>query len=127
MTMKTERNTRQKQIIYSALCEADHPTATELYEALTEREPKISRGTVFRVLGQFADSGKINRVGLPDGPARFDAKLYPHAHAHCAVCGRVFDVADDEISAVLNKQTVEGFTVYGARVEITGICKNCKQ
>lgn len=53
-----ERQTRQKSIIYDALKTLDHPTATEVYGYVHERHPSVSRATVFRVLGGFAQTGR---------------------------------------------------------------------
>lgn len=119
-----KRNTVQKQLIYAALCSADHPTATELYDILRAENPKLSLGTVYRVLSQFADDGRVIRLGSSDEPSRYDATLTPHAHAHCVICGRVFDLSDDEISAVL-KKSPQGFKVLSSKVEYTGVCGDC--
>lgn len=124
--MKTTRNTQQKQIILQALMQADHPTATELYESIHERYPVISRATVFRVLSQFAESGKINKLSLSDSSARFDAYTAPHAHAHCLGCGRVFDVYRPELDELTAKIGLDGFSVVSSRIEFTGYCKNCR-
>ena len=53
----TQRKTKQKQAIYDALAALDHPTATQVYERVHEEHPTVSRGTVFRVLGGFAERG----------------------------------------------------------------------
>ncbi|MFQ7079625.1 MAG: transcriptional repressor [Christensenellaceae bacterium] len=58
-----ERQTRQKSIIYDALKTLDHPTATEVYGYVHERHPSVSRATVFRVLGGFAQTGRALGCG----------------------------------------------------------------
>ncbi len=105
---------------------ADHPTATELYEIVRRDNPTISRGTLFRVLAQFADSGKIKKLSFADNSARFDAKITPHAHARCLLCGRIFDVSDGDIAGVLGKKNIGEFEIYSAALDFTGCCRNCK-
>ena len=122
----TPRNTKQKKIIMDALRCADHPTATELYETVKAENPSISRGTVFRVLSQFAQSGEITKLCFADSPARFDARLTPHAHAHCIYCGKVFDVFDEELSSALHKKQAGGFEIYNASLDFSGCCPDCK-
>lgn len=125
--MAVQRNTKQKKIIYDALRCADHPTATELYEAIHAENPSISRGTVFRVLSQFAENGEAVKLSLSDSSARFDAFTHPHAHAHCIYCGRVFDLADKDVAPLFEKKSTGGFEIYSARIEFSGCCSDCKQ
>lgn len=123
-TVKTERNTKQKQAIYHALTVLDHPSATEVYEYLHGQYPSISRGTVFSALRLFSERGKARRLTLSDGEARYDDRLSPHAHARCRKCNRIFDVTlpeDDWWKAV----SVKAFTVDGCEVELTGTCEQC--
>ncbi len=121
------RNTKQKQAIYEALCALDHPSATEVYDRLHTEYPTISRGTVFRVLGGFAESGKVRKLQLSDSDDRYDPTLAPHYHARCRVCGRVEDVFLPEADALLGaiKET-EHFTINGYDVEFFGACKDCR-
>jgi Fur family peroxide stress response transcriptional regulator len=104
----------------------DHPTASELYESIHPDNPAISKATVFRVLSQYADSGKILRLTLEDSPTRYDYNTTPHVHAHCNICGRVFDVWDDKYNSLLTVPSVEGFEVTSCNIELNGICKDCK-
>lgn len=122
--MAAERNTIQKQTIYDALVALGHPSATELYEYIHPAHPAISRGTVFRVLGGFADSGRANRLSFSGSDDRFDATLVPHAHAVCRLCGSITDVYLPEETVV--PQT-DGFLVEECRTELRGVCKNCKK
>ncbi len=127
MQRGTERQTKQKQAIYEVLCSLDHPSATEVYERIRTQFPTISRGTVFRVLGGFAESGKIRKLQLADTDDRYDPTLAPHYHARCRGCGRVIDVVSPQAEAVLRGVRVGGFTVDGAEVEFFGLCDDCKK
>lgn len=106
--------------------EADHPTASELYEIIHESYPNISRATVFRVLAQFAENGEILKLSLSESSARFDARLTPHAHAHCLICGRVFDVYGKELDGILNMRRFGDFDIVASNLEFIAVCKDCK-
>ena len=87
-----ERQTKQKSVIYEALCTLDHPTATEVYAWLQETNPTISRATVFRVLAGFADGGKALELRMAGSDVRYDFNTMKHYHVHCRECGKVADV-----------------------------------
>ncbi len=121
----THRNTRQKKIIMDALKAADHPTATELCDIVHEQYPGISRATIFRDLGAFAEEGSVQKVTLSDGEARYDANIKPHAHARCVCCGRIYDVFDDRISLLIGDEDLGGFEIYSATLEFSVKCPLC--
>ncbi len=122
-----ERQTKQKGIIYDALKALDHPTATEVYGYVRERYPTVSRATVFRVLGGFADHGKALELRAAGSEVRYDYNVMPHYHARCEKCGKVADVKTEGISESVLRATAEhGFAVRGYSVEFFGVCKDCQ-
>ena len=128
MAETSARNTKQKQAIYEALCALDHPSASEVYDRVHTEHPTISRGTVFRVLGGFAESGRVRKLQLSDSDDRYDPTLAPHYHARCALCGRVEDVFLPEADGVLGGvRTVGSIDINGYDVEFFGVCKDCRK
>lgn len=125
--MQGQRNTEQKKIILNELACADHPTASQLYEIVRQNHPNISRATVFRVLSQFAESGKIKKIELLGSDTRFDARCYPHAHMHCVGCGKIIDVLTDEFDQVLNLKDFKGFKIHTCEIEFSGLCAECDE
>ena len=124
-----ERQTKQKSIIYEALCSLDHPTATEVYSALQETNPTISRATVFRVLSGFAEGGKALELRMAGSDVRYDFNTMRHYHVHCKDCGKVADVElswKARLPKVMTKEG-EGFTVEGYSVEFIGRCPTCNK
>ena len=121
-----ERQTKQKQIIYNALCALDHPTATEVFGAVHEEYPSVSRATVFRVLGGFVTSGKALELKLAGNETRYDYNVMPHVHARCVCCGKVADVEVEGLPKEgLRAKTCENFFIQGYLVEFFGTCKGC--
>ena len=124
--MGAVRHTRQKQAVYEALARLDHPTATEVYESVRRDYPTLSRGTVFRVLGGFAEEGRARRVNLFGSETRYDATLAPHAHGRCRVCGRVQDVFLPRFAEIAAEAECCGFSAEGCEVEFYGVCAACR-
>lgn len=121
-----ERQTQQKQIIYSALTTLDHPTATEVYAYVHEQHPTVSRATVFRVLGGFAGSGRALELRSAGNEVRYDYNIQPHYHARCEKCGRVVDVVAEGIApSGLSARAMTAFKVKGYGIEFFGECQNC--
>jgi Fe2+ or Zn2+ uptake regulation protein len=60
---KRKRNTRQKAVVYQIVKSShDHPTAEKIYERAKKEIPKISLGTVYRILKELAEEGKIREI-----------------------------------------------------------------
>lgn len=122
-----ERQTKQKQIIYDALKALDHPTATEVYGYVHAQHPGVSRATVFRVLGGFAENGRARELRAAGNEVRYDYNVEPHYHARCVCCGRVSDVwAAGMPVGGLTVTNDCGFSVEGYTVEFFGTCYACR-
>lgn len=86
------RLTRQREVIFGALCGTDtHPTAEELLEAVRASEPGLSLATVYNTLDALVDGGLCRRLATPAGTCRYDADTRDHAHA-VLDDGRVLDL-----------------------------------
>lgn len=126
LKQKGHRSTRQRQIILEEVQKrASHPNATEIYEAVRQRIPNVSLGTVYRGLGLLAELGLIRRLEQ-DGPARFDSNLSEHYHLICTQCKGIFDI-DTSILEKLNTHGLEadGFEINGLKLELHGLCPSC--
>ncbi|MBQ5951267.1 MAG: transcriptional repressor [Lachnospiraceae bacterium] len=105
----------------------DHPTADDIYLELRARDPRISRGTVYRNLKRMAQTGEIGLVQT--SPAeRFDLRTDPHSHLRCCLCGRVWDAPvpyreeDDRMA-----EETTGFSVRGHSTVFEGVCADCRK
>ena len=127
--MKNERNTLQKRIVSDVFCSMNnHPLAGMVYEAVQEKFPGISKATVYRLLAEAAEEGKIQRLKLTDANDRYDITLGKHYHIICRCCGSVADVEAKDWDAELTSDAkgCEGFSVEGCHVEFVGVCKRCQ-
>ncbi len=122
------RLTPQRQVIMEELAKVNtHPTASEVYDMVRKRIPRIGLGTVYRNLDLMAEKGLIIKLEVSGSQKRFDATTAPHYHIRCIKCGRVDDV-DMEPLASLESQVVAStaYQVLGHNVEFTGVCSDCQ-
>ena len=124
-TIKRKRMTKQRSVIYKALCSTDcHPNAEWIYNKVRQEIPEISLGTVYRNLQVLRDDGKINGFSFGQGQCRFDANTEPHGHFVCRSCGRILDFPAE---GLLNKEALAKVPgkVNSLQIECYGVCKDC--
>lgn len=106
----------------------NHPTAEEVYKAVSAEHPNISRGTIYRNLNKLSENGDIHGIEVPGGADRFDHCCDKHYHVRCLRCGRVFDVDMDYIPDLEKAiRDTRGFLFSGHDLVFKGICPACIQ
>ena len=104
-----------------------HATADEIYHALVQEHPNISKGTVYRNLQRLCEMGDIRKREIPGAADRFDHISSNHYHARCVKCGRVFDVEMEYIADIEKSiQDTHGFVFIEHDIIFKGICSECK-
>jgi len=123
------RLTTQRQVILEELKKVtSHPTASQVYDMVRKRLPRIGLGTVYRNLELMAENGVILRIEVGGTQKRFDATTTPHHHIRCTACGRVDDIKvpiQHDLDQLAAKSSQ--YTVYGHHIEFTGVCHDCSQ
>ncbi|HEB51171.1 MAG TPA: transcriptional repressor [Desulfobulbus sp.] len=123
------RLTTQRQIILEELAKVKtHPTASELYDMVRKRLPRIGLGTVYRNLELMAENGMILKLEVGGTQKRFDATTEDHYHIRCSQCGRVDDIDIPVIDSLVESaaESTE-YQILGHHVEFTGICPDCQK
>jgi len=123
------RVTIQKRAILEAVLELDnHPTADQVYEAVTREKPDISRTTVYRALEGFARLGLITKACHPGSTTRYDRTTDIHHHLICLYCDSVIDISDTGLDRLPIPDTSGfDFEVQDFRVQLRGICGRCRK
>jgi len=123
------RLTTQRQIILEELSKVKtHPTASELYDMVRKRLPRIGLGTVYRNLELMAESGMILKIEVGGTQKRFDATTDEHYHIRCSICGKVDDIDVPVVKElVAQAKASSAYLIQGHHVEFTGICQDCQQ
>lgn len=108
--------------------ERDDATAQALHKRLSDRGKSIGLATVYRALGVMNEAGVVD--ALPHGTNETCYRLCSDAHHHhlvCERCHRVIELhgcpAEDWIGRRARR---EGFAVTGHRLEVTGLCSECR-
>ena len=130
IAMKEKRNTLQKRIVSDVFCSmTNHPSAGMVFDAVQEKFPGISKATVYRLLAEAAEEGKIQRLKLIDAPDRYDFTLTDHYHIVCRCCGAVADVDTELDGRAITDGAMghEGFLVENCHVEFVGLCESCRK
>jgi len=126
-TKTIERITNQKKIILDYLKSVDtHPSAEKVYLTAKRKLPRISRGTVYRILKNLKEKNEIFEI--PAGTAHYDADFSSHAHFICQKCNQIFDIFDicSKCDILKTKKTRVG-KIKNYQVYFYGECKNCKK
>ncbi len=118
-----ERNTKQKQLVMEALKNLCHPSAQEIYEFVKQTHPRISMGTVYRILGIFEEQKKVLHIKIPNKPDCYDCNTYSHYHLSCKMCKKVYDTPIPYLSE-LNQKT-DKYLIEDHIILFNGLCANC--
>ena len=125
------RNTIQQRIIAEQLEQlGNHPTADEVYRAVAQQRPSISKATVYRTLNKMVEAGEAVRVVVGTGAERFDFRAEPHCHVSCIQCGKVEDVCADDFPDGVDRAAaaaISGYKILGHELIFEGICPACQQ
>ena len=123
----TTRNTIQRALVLEAVRSLHcHPTSADVYEAVREHHPRISRATVYRNLGVLASRGEVTRVEVPNGADRYDFRTTPHCHALCRTCGGVFDIEMPQVDMASQVTDAHGFFIERCEIVFEGVCAQCR-
>ncbi|WP_139991230.1 peroxide-responsive transcriptional repressor PerR [Paenibacillus paridis] len=127
LKMNGVRMTPQRHAILSYLMDSmSHPTADEIYKALSPTYPSMSVATIYNNLRLFVEAGLVRELTYGDDSSRFDSDLSDHYHAICKSCGSIVDFHHPPLLEVERAASrVTGFVVEGHRMEIYGICSTC--
>jgi len=100
-----------------------HPTAHQIYSSLKEKNPSLSKTTVYNSLETLRKHNIIQVLTISGSEARYDFKTEMHHHFLCKRCGTIIDIdiKCPYLNKILNgKHRVEEIHGY-----FKGICKKC--
>jgi len=122
------RMTNQREMILKELKKSKgHLRADELYERIKKKMPRISLATIYRNLEILSEAGIVAKLEVSGRQKRFDYEVKPHDHIYCVSCHRVDDL-DLQLKGVdfETMSDVNGYTITGCRLEVSGLCPHCK-
>lgn len=121
--------TVQRRRIFEALCDrTDHPKPDQVYAAVKDTLPGVSRTTVYRVLDTLVRVGVLAKACSPSAASRMDPRTSRHHHLVCQRCDRLMDVDDEAVEHRIRPPDVRrrGFAIRGYSIYFTGLCAACQ-
>ena len=102
-----------------------HPSIDEIYMALSDKIPTLSKTTVYNTLKLFVEHGAAQMLTIDERNVNFDSVVTPHAHFLCKRCGKIYDFHMQDEQLFLNTFTGTGFQVEEVHPYYRGICAHC--
>ncbi|RKX96022.1 MAG: transcriptional repressor [Spirochaetes bacterium] len=100
-----------------------HPTVDNIYNALIDIIPTISKTTIYNTLKLFVEKKLAQTITIDENEVRYDGNVEPHAHFKCIKCGRIYDIKIDSSNFDYNQ--IDGHKVLECHIYLKGVCKNC--
>ena len=123
--------TRQRDLIAQVVLRSDdHPSVEGIRRALRERGERVGTATVYRTLDVLVESGLVRAHDFGEGFKRYEPMpaQADHEHLICERCGRVVEFQNERLERMLPVIADEhGFQHQRHRVEIYGVCRECRQ
>jgi Fur family peroxide stress response transcriptional regulator len=118
--------TPQRVAVYANLLRrCDHPTVEQILTDLNTDLPIASKATVYSSLTSLRKVGLVREVLLEQKVCRYDAKMEPHHHFRCNVCGAIEDVDWETFKPPQLSSLRSGLQVKTYEATIHGLCDRC--
>lgn len=101
-----------------------HPTVDEIYLALIDDIPTLSRTTVYNTLKLLVGHGAVAAIDIDRQCERFDADISLHAHFMCDECGCITDIPVCD-GGSWRAYAPQGSSIRSMSLNYKGICDKC--
>ena len=99
-----------------------HPSAEEIYKALSSEIPTVARTTVDNTLNGFIKAGIVVPLSVA-GSARYDLFIEDHEHFICINCGKIEDVRKTDSKC--DDRKIKNGRVLNTHITYRGYCTEC--
>ena len=104
-----------------------HPSIDEIYTALCEKIPTLSKTTVYNTLKLFVEHGAAMMLTIDEKNVCYDAEVKDHAHFFCKECNKIYDLPLQlHTQERIKNVEAEGFQVDMVQEYYRGICPHCQ-
>jgi Fur family peroxide stress response transcriptional regulator len=103
----------------------EHPSAEDVYKAVSRKFPTMSLATVYNTLMTLKQRGLVKELTMDPLRMRFDPQPTPHHHLICMDCRKIIDI-HTRLRVNLPEMEQEGFEIIGNHIEFYGRCPKCK-
>lgn len=102
-----------------------HPSAEDIYKAVSEKFPTMSFATVYNTMEALAEKKGVVELNIDTSKKRFDPDTRPHNHLICTECRKVVDVFA-KYSLDVPEDEKQGFEIKSNQIEFYGLCSKCR-
>ena len=100
-----------------------HPTVDKIYCDLKEKNPALSKTTVYNSVDILKENGIIQSINITSSELRYDFKQGMHHHFLCNICGEITDINIE--CPNLGKMLECGHEVEEVHGYFKGTCMKC--
>lgn len=103
-----------------------HPSAEDIFEAVSAQFPMISLATVYNTIEMLKKNGMLWELSIDDVRKRYDPNTMKHHHLICTNCRKVVDI-HIEFDLKVPEDALNGFELTGRHVDFYGLCPECRE
>jgi Fur family ferric uptake transcriptional regulator len=127
--MATQRLTKQRKAITEALTSQDNfRSAQDIHALLVVQGETIGLSTVYRNLTEMFEARDVDMIIGADGESQYRlCSTNHHHHLTCTKCGLAIEITGEALEVWAKQVGIDnGFSEIAHTLEITGICRACK-
>lgn len=102
-----------------------HPTIDDVYQALSNKVPTLSRTTVYNTLRMLSENQAAQMITIDEHRVCYDGNVESHVHFYCKKCGKIIDLFGEQAPKLESEKTVEGNIIQEEQLYYKGICAKC--
>ena len=102
-----------------------HPTIDDVYQALSNKVPTLSRTTVYNTLRMLSENQAAQMITIDEHRVCYDGNVESHVHFYCKKCGKIIDLFGEQAPKLEGEKTVEGNIIQEEQLYYKGICAKC--
>lgn len=102
-----------------------HPSVEEIYAALHNDYPTLSKTTVYNTLRILVENGAAQMLTIDERHVCYDAEIENHAHLLCKQCGKVIDIPLPATGNMGNIHFPKGAVIDNMYLFYRGLCPEC--
>jgi len=126
------KSTTQRDLIVKEIFSAPHHhfSAEELLNTVREKDPTISRATVYRTLSLLLESKMLDELDIGKGHKYFEPMfgVSHHDHLICLSCGKIVEFKNQKIEQIQDQITARyNFQMVYHTHKIFGLCGHCRK
>ena len=102
-----------------------HPSIEEIYLALCDDIPTLSKTTVYNTLKLFVENGAAQMLTIDEKNVCYDGDISLHAHFLCRECNKIYDLPAPAEDEVVYQMSENGFQMEQVHYYYRGVCPQC--